>query len=59
MRQIHRRDAENTEGAQRKAADIKGSKREAVDLELQGEIRRLRGKLKWQGELKALRSDRP
>ncbi|MGO9256123.1 MAG: type II toxin-antitoxin system VapB family antitoxin [Bryobacteraceae bacterium] len=42
------------------------TKREAVDLGLrtllrlsrQGEIRRLRGKLNWQGDLEAMRSDR-
>jgi Arc/MetJ family transcription regulator len=42
------------------------TKREAVDLGLrtllrlsrQGEIRRLRGKLNWQGDLDAMRSDR-
>jgi len=42
------------------------TKREAVELGLrtlvrlgrQGEIRRLRGKLKWQGDLDAMRSDR-
>jgi Arc/MetJ family transcription regulator len=41
------------------------TKREAVDLGLrtllrlsrQGEIRRLRGKLGWQGDLEAMRSD--
>jgi Arc/MetJ family transcription regulator len=42
------------------------TKREAVELGLrtlvrlnrQGEIRRLRGKLKWQGDLDAMRRDR-
>jgi Arc/MetJ family transcription regulator len=42
------------------------TKREAVELGLktllllrkQGEIRRLRGKLDWQGDLNAMRSDR-
>jgi Arc/MetJ family transcription regulator len=42
------------------------TKREAVDLGLrtllrlsrQGEIRQLRGKLNWQGDLDAMRSDR-
>jgi len=42
------------------------TKREAVELGLrtllrlrkQGEIRRLRGKLDWQGDLDAMRSDR-
>jgi len=42
------------------------TKREAVELGLrtllrlrrQGEIRRLRGQLKWQGDLNAMRSDR-
>ncbi len=42
------------------------TKREAVETELrtllrlskQGEIRRLRGKLDWQGDLNAMRSDR-
>jgi Arc/MetJ family transcription regulator len=42
------------------------TKREAVELGLrtllrlgrQGEIRRLRGKLDWQGDLNAVRSDR-
>lgn len=42
------------------------TKREAVDealrtllrLKRQGEIRRLRGKLIWQGDLNAMRSDR-
>jgi Arc/MetJ family transcription regulator len=42
------------------------TKRAAVDLALrtllrlrkQGEIRRLRGKLDWQGDLNAMRSDR-
>jgi len=42
------------------------SKREAVETALrtllrlsrQGEIRRLRGKLDWQGDLNAMRSDR-
>jgi Arc/MetJ family transcription regulator len=41
------------------------TKREAVDLGLrtllrlkQGKIRRLRGKLKWEGDLDAMRSDR-
>ena len=42
------------------------TKREAVDLALrtllrltkQGEIRRLRGKLNWQGDLDAMRRDR-
>jgi Arc/MetJ family transcription regulator len=42
------------------------TKREAVELGLktllrlskQAEIRRLRGKLDWQGDLKAMRSDR-
>ena len=42
------------------------TKREAVELGLrtllllrrQGEIRRMRGKLDWQGDLNALRSDR-
>jgi len=42
------------------------TKREAVELGLrtllrlgrQGEIRRLRGKLDWQGDLNAIRSDR-
>ena len=42
------------------------SKREAVEVALrtllrlskQGEIRRLRGKLDWQGDLNAMRSDR-
>jgi Arc/MetJ family transcription regulator len=42
------------------------TKREAVDqalrtllrLHRQGEIRRLRGKLDWQGDLDAMRSDR-
>jgi Arc/MetJ family transcription regulator len=41
------------------------TKREAVDLGLrtllrlsrQGEVRRLRGKLGWQGDLEAMRSD--
>jgi Arc/MetJ family transcription regulator len=42
------------------------TKREAVELGLrtllrlkrQGEIRRLRGKLEWQGDLNAMRTDR-
>ncbi len=48
-----------------RATGIK-TKREAVDLGLrtllrlsrQGEIRRLRGKLHWQGDLDAMRRDR-
>jgi len=52
------RDALRATGLNSKRAAVEAALRTLVRLSKQGEIRRLRGKLDWQGDLNAMRSDR-
>jgi hypothetical protein len=51
------RDTRRTTGHQAKRQTLKQGVRTALRLGKQAEIRRLRGKLRWQGDLNSLRSD--
>ncbi len=51
------RDALRATGLKTKRAAVEEGLRTLVRLSKQGEIRRLRGKLDWQGNLHAMRSD--
>jgi Arc/MetJ family transcription regulator len=52
------RDALRTTGLKTKREAVEQGLRTLVRLSRQAEIRRLRGKLDWQGDLEAMRSDR-
>ena len=52
------RDALRASGVKTKREVVELGLRTLVRLSRQGEIRRLRGKLKWQGDLDAMRTDR-
>ena len=51
------RDALRATGLKTKRAAVEAGLRTLLRLSQQGEIRRLRGKLDWQGNLHAMRSD--
>ena len=52
------RDALRASGLKTKREAVEEGLRTLLRLSEQGEIRRLRGKLDWQGDLKAMRRDR-
>jgi Arc/MetJ family transcription regulator len=52
------REALRASGVKTKREAVEMGLRTLVRLSRQGEIRRFRGKLKWQGDLDAMRSDR-
>jgi Arc/MetJ family transcription regulator len=52
------RDTLRATGLKTKREAVEAGLRILVRLSKQGEIRRLRGKLDWQGDLNAMRSDR-
>jgi Arc/MetJ family transcription regulator len=52
------RDALRATGLKTKREAVEHALRTLVRLSRQAEIRRLRGKLDWQGDLDAMRSDR-
>ena len=52
------RDALRATGLKTKRAAVEQGLRTLLRLSRQSEIRRLRGKLDWQGDLNAMRSDR-
>jgi Arc/MetJ family transcription regulator len=52
------RDALRATGLKTKREAVEHGLRALLRLSKQGEIRRLRGKLDWQGDLNAMRSDR-
>jgi Arc/MetJ family transcription regulator len=52
------RDALRASGLKTKRAAVEQGLRTLLRLSRQSEIRRLRGKLDWQGDLNAIRSDR-
>jgi Arc/MetJ family transcription regulator len=52
------RDTLPATGLKTKRAAVDAALRTLLRLSKQGEIRRLRGKLDWQGDLNAMRSDR-
>ncbi|HTA68034.1 MAG TPA: type II toxin-antitoxin system VapB family antitoxin [Bryobacteraceae bacterium] len=52
------RDALRASGLKTKRAAVEQGLRTLLRLSRQSEIRRLRGKLDWQGDLNAMRSDR-
>ena len=52
------RDALRATGAKTKREAVELGLRTLVRLKNQAEIRRLRGRLQWQGDLEAMRSDR-
>jgi Arc/MetJ family transcription regulator len=51
------RDALRATGLKTKRAAVESGLRTLLRLSKQSEIRRLRGKLNWQGDLNAMRSD--
>jgi Arc/MetJ family transcription regulator len=52
------RDAQRASGLKTKRETVEQGLRTLLRLSKQGELRRLRGKLDWQGDLNAMRSDR-
>jgi Arc/MetJ family transcription regulator len=52
------RDTLRATGLHSKRAAVEAALRTLLRLSKQGEIRRLRGKLDWQGDLHAMRTDR-
>jgi Arc/MetJ family transcription regulator len=52
------RDTLRATGLKSKREAVESALRTLLRLSKQGEIRRLRGKLDWQGDLNAMRSDR-
>jgi Arc/MetJ family transcription regulator len=52
------RDTLRATGLKTKRAAVEEGLRSLLRLKRQAEIRRLRGKLNWQGDLNAMRSDR-
>jgi Arc/MetJ family transcription regulator len=52
------RDTLRATGLKSKRAAVEAALRTLLRLSRQGEIRRLRGKLDWQGDLDAMRTDR-
>jgi len=52
------RDTLRATGLKSKRAAVEAALSTLLRLSKQGEIRRLRGKLDWQGDLNAMRSDR-
>ena len=52
------RDTLRATGLKSKRAAVEAALATLLRLSKQGEIRRLRGKLDWQGDLNAMRSDR-
>jgi Arc/MetJ family transcription regulator len=52
------RDALRASGLKTKREAVEQALRTLLRLSKQGEIRRLRGKLDWQGDLNSMRSDR-
>ena len=52
------RDTLRATGLKSKRAAVEAALRTLLRLSKQGEIRRLRGKLDWQGDLNAMRTDR-
>ena len=52
------RDALRASGLKTKREAVEQALRTLLRLSKQGEIRRLRGKLDWQGDLTAMRSDK-
>lgn len=52
------RDTLRATGLKTKREAVEEGLRSLLRLKRQGEIRRLRGKLNWQGDLNAMRSDR-
>ena len=52
------RDALRSTGLKTKREAVEEGLRTLLRLSKQGEIRRLRGKLDWQGDLNAMRTDR-
>jgi Arc/MetJ family transcription regulator len=52
------RDALRASGLKTKRETVEQALRTLLRLSKQGEIRRLRGKLDWQGDLNAMRRDR-
>jgi Arc/MetJ family transcription regulator len=52
------RDTLRSAGLKSKRESVEQDPRTVLRLSKQGEIRRLRGKLDWQGDLNAARSDR-